>query len=340
MTTAVQPAPAQPAKTSQPQADPYGLDRLDFQLPEFTRISWVNDAARDAWEPRIARIGQAWGEIEWRAVIAGERRCSVTMVAPERLPARAGHFARHGLSTLPVEIQGIVNYSYANTTVKPTLGGPFAYRIVVGTPADVADFQSAWEAGDQEAIGDLLGYPPCCREFFHQLWVEHGLRDTTWAMALGSSKEPPAAGVRSLEVAGPPEANILWRWMGVRAVSHLPCSFSCQATAEIGAKNLEIGREAGHEEEMDWMREILSWPVQWSALHGIAEIKTPVLKVSATTDTTATKYVVRRPGQSYPEEGAKGLHFPYRLPHPPKVRQSTAYREGLANPLKILNSKD
>ncbi len=81
------------------------------------------------------------------------------------------------------------------------------------------------------------------------------------------------------------------------------------------------------------MREILSWPAEWSALHGIAEIKTPVLKVSTRTDATAKKYVVRRQGEKYPAEGARGLGFPYSQPRQPLVTLSPGFRRGLDNPV-------
>jgi SAM-dependent methyltransferase len=76
----------------------------------------------------------------------------------------------------------------------------------------------------------------------------------------------------------------------------------------------DVGVRAGFGDEMAWVGEILSWPVEWSALHGIAEIRLPILKISARTDATGRRYVVRRPGTSYPDEGASGLRFPYRAP--------------------------
>src|SRR5262249_60998040 len=60
-----------------------------------------------------------------------------------------------------------------------------------------------------------------------------------------------------------------------------------------------------------------------------AEIPTPVLKVSARTDATATKYVVRRPGDGYPVEGARGLGFPFQVPGGVLYTQSPAFRRGL-----------
>lgn len=115
---------------------------------------------------------------------------------------------------------------------------------------------------------------------------------------------------RTIVLDRPSSANILWRWMGVRAVPHLPCSFSCPGTVALAARLLQVGCDAGYEEEMDWIEQILRWPVGWSALHGIAEIKTPVVKVSTRTDATAHKYVVRYRGDRYQGEGATGLAFP------------------------------
>ena len=58
-------------------------------------------------------------------------------------------------------------------------------------------------------------------------------------------------------------------------------------------------------------------------------MKTPVLKVSTRTDATPVKYVVRREGDAYPAESARGLMFPYRVPGRRRVTESRAFRRGL-----------
>lgn len=151
--------------------------------------------------------------------------------------------------------------------------------------------------------------------------------DTTWQTAVAGRDVPED--MTEIDVTGPPESNILWRWMGVRTVSHLPCSFNCRATVELGRKIIAVGRENGFDQEMDWLEEIHTWPVQWSALHGIAEIKTPILKVSTRTDATPCKYVVRREGSGYPEEGAQGIHFPYRTPEHARVIETEEFLQGI-----------
>jgi SAM-dependent methyltransferase len=86
---------------------------------------------------------------------------------------------------------------------------------------------------------------------------------------------------------------------------------------------------------MDWLEEILSWPASWSALHGIAEIKTPVLKTSTRTDATGHEFVVRRPGTRVPAEGATGLVFPFKSPERPGTTHTLAFRKGLEAPIAL-----
>ncbi len=318
-----------PASTA---LDLFARDRLGYMLPDFTRISWVGDRARSIWEPRIQRIGNAWSEIEWRSVVSGLRACALTSVPADQLVARSSIWAGHGLSTMPVAMSG-VSPGYASTSVAPRTGEPFEYRVAIGSLADVAALKHAIDAGDDGTMGRLLGFPACCIAFFRKTWVTDACVDTTWAMA-SASAEADGSG-RQIEIASatPLQANILWRWMGVRAVPHLPCSFACRATVEFGQALITLGREIGFQTEMDWIEEILDWPVSWSALHGIAEVKTPILKASTRTDATAHEFVVRRAGRRVPDEAATGLSFPFRPPERQRMTHSVSFLRGLEAPI-------
>ena len=309
------------------RSKPSAPERLPFRLHDFTRLSWTSGRARGVWEPRIERIMKAWLEIEWRAVAAGVRACAVRPMWLPDLVSEAPRWAEAGLATLPLELEGATGSSYSAVSEKLRLDSPFRVRVVIGGIDELVAFKRAWDDADQETIGGMLGYPPCCREFFRDIWVEHGMIDPTWPMAAASPGDEPQA--RTIEIDGPPQANILWRWMGVRAVPHLPCRSDCEATIELADQMLAVGRDGGFEEEVDWLLEILSWPLEWSALHGIAVIKTPVLKVTTMTDATPSSYVVRREGTRFPREGARGLEFPYR-PTRRALSSSRAFERGLA----------
>ena len=143
--------------------------------------------------------------------------------------------------------------------------------------------------------------------------------DTTWRMAHARCLDKAP---RTIEIDGPPQANVLLRWLGVRAVPHLPCRADCDDTIRLADDMLRLGRDAGFAAEAAWMMEVLSWPVEWSALHGIAEIRTPIAKAVTRTDATAQKRVVCRRGRGYPAEGARGVVFPFRGAVAPGVRET------------------
>ena len=277
-------------------------DRLDFAMPDFTRVSWVSSEAQEAWGERVQRLRDVGPEIEWRSVVEGVRSCAL-------LPGGfAGRWAEHGLEARPVDGTG---------------------QLVVGRPDDIAAFLRAWNAGDALGMAGLLGQPACCLEFQHRAWVELGLEDTTWPMALAGGR-PGTAG-NLIEMTGPWQTNVLWRWLGVRPVPHLTCGPNCSPTVTLADQLTEVGRRAGFAEELRWLAEILSWLVEWSSLHGIAEVRTPVLKISTRTDPLARAYVVRRHGDRYPDEGANALRFPYRQQRAPLLTLSHGFRRGLEN---------
>lgn len=303
-------------------------ERLPFVLPEFNRHSWVSELARSVWEPRIARVLRAWAHLEWLSVAAGLRECALMWISPDALPALTSMWKATSLSA--IQLKSADAHFGAKIAASPSTSGMIC--IVVGGLDKVERLREGWAACDHQVVGTLLGYPSCCRAFFHDVWVEQRCLDTTWAMAERTSLPLGNNTVRiELPEGVPPLANILWRWAGVRAVPHLPCRFDCSHSITFGKRLLEIGERAGYGEEVEWIAEILGWPVEWSALHGIAEVKSPVMKISTQTDATAGKWLVQWVGTKYPEEGAVGLRFPYQSPKKPMLTHSPGFQRGLAH---------
>jgi hypothetical protein len=291
-------------------------DLLDFRLPEFTRVSWVSDAARLAWEPRLERIAAAWREVEWQSVRFGMRAAAIVVRSMDAWMADAQRWAAHGVSAIPLERK-------ARSSLV----------LALGQPSDLASVASAWQHSDGSGAA-LLACPPCCWAFRHTVVQERALLDATWATACATSGAPDCIA----EVAGAPATNVFWRALGVQLVPHLPCRFDCQGSHDVATRFREIGARTGYETEMAWAEEVLSWPVEWSALHGIAEIKTPVLKLAVRTDATSQKYLVRWRGDRFPAEAATGNGFAYRAPRG-GLSDSAGYRRGLAQDLVTLKRR-
>jgi hypothetical protein len=100
----------------------------------------------------------------------------------------------------------------------------------------------------------------------------------------------------------------------------------------------ELAAHCGFDEELAWAEEIVSWPLEWSALHGIAEIKTPILKLAVRTDATVGKHVIRWHGLGLPAEAARGIGFAYRPPRN-ALTKSAGYRRGLDQELVALRPR-
>jgi hypothetical protein len=287
-------------------------DRLDFMLHPFLRVCWASDPARDRWSPRLLRIARAWPAIEIAAIGRGSRRCAALRISAEHLAARSPEWAARGLAidVLP------------HATGKPSL-----FTVCVGYQADVQAYGRARAARDSNTMGALLGYPLCCRQRFVDVSRRGPLLDYTWTFVEN--------GPTTLDAASYPAVNPLWRPLGVMLVPHLPCALDCAETERNGLDFLSCARQAGFHEEADWLADILSWPAEWSGLHGIAELKTPILRVATRTDATAAKRVIRAESPRYPAEGAKGVRFPYQASRP-RPTQSVAFLKGLERNRQVI----
>jgi hypothetical protein len=274
------------------------MNRLDTVLPiEWTRDIWNSDTLKKKYQPIFQKISSAFRRIEIESVFEGYRSAAIIKLTPQELIQKQlssnGYIVYFPFDTLAEQ------NNYQSSATRPGPGQPFHLRCLVADSSLPGLFKKYYQSGNTNAIGRLLGYPRCCIEFFEKYWVQEKYLDTTYPMSLAG-------------LDGPRECNILWRWMNIRAISHLPCSFNCAATEEIGKDYIALGRHLKFNEEMNWLEEILEWPVQWSALHGIAEIKTPVVKISTRTDMTSDKVIVNYKGTKYPEDGSSGTSFPYK----------------------------
>jgi len=291
------------------------LIRLNFVLPEWTRIIWTTTVAKTVWEPRINQVSQAFVQIEKQTTLAGIKPSWLTIMSPDSLFKLKSEL--DGTNFTPIVLQKVGRQSfYSSSSLVHQEHQPFDLRVVITKHNLVDVWKQAWKQRDNVRMGELLGFPKCCQSFFQQYWIKEKFIDTTYPMSLTGTD-------------GPKECNILNRWLGVRAVSHLPCSFDCNETYQIGRQNINWARQNGYEKEMDWLEEILDWPIQWSALHGIAEIKTPILKISTRTDATGDLVVVNRQGFSYPDEGASGVSFPYINKATSIVSKNNSFKRGL-----------
>ncbi len=268
----------------------FSMQRLDYRFKDFTRHFWVSAEVKDVWDPRIRKVCDCIGELEWVSVLEGVRACALRIVTPEQLQPFGARLAAHGLVLAPLERMAVGD-CYSSTRTPPREGEPFDFWCAIGRTTDVELLKSAHLSRDGETVGSLLGYPPCCRRFFEEVRIRQNFSDTTWPMAQNTADKRSIT-ANHVEIPHVSTSNILLRWLGIRLVFHLPCSFACGSTVELAARYAEVARSDGFCQEIDWLTEMLRWPVEWSAQYGLAEITTPVGTVYTVTDATAEAYRV------------------------------------------------
>ena len=140
------------------------MKRLDFVLPEWTRIIWNSQTIRNNWDPKIQKVLAAWREIEKQSVVRGHRFSHLLPVEPEKLSDYVSETLGGDLIWLPLaKEKKESNYSISGKPAGP--GDPYTFRMVLTRTDLISQWRQAWQNQDDSKIGELLGYPTCCRDW-------------------------------------------------------------------------------------------------------------------------------------------------------------------------------
>lgn len=158
------------------------------------------------------------------------------------------------------------------------------------------------------------GTAPCCRAASAEIQPGQAAAcdDPVWLFAVRSNHANPAEPSGIITLDAPWNVNPLLAPLGLRAWEAWPCHAKCQAAAESSARLMHRALESPHVEALRWLSDALAWPASWSALHGIVEVKTPVLRYIRNTGQTPRRLQVNWAGAHYPELAGRGLRFPFQ----------------------------
>lgn len=160
-----------------------------------------------------------------------------------------------------LQLSEIVRLNRSGYLIVPIEESSLGIRCIRGYEDDRCDtgiFQDMYVHHDDAGIGRMLGFPSCCTKHFSENWK--------------SGQSDPTRFMGSPELINP-YTNILYRWLGVRPVFHLPCSFNCEATIELGKQIVDL-----YGDLKEHLLHILSLPVTYSLVNGIVEVSNPLFK--------------------------------------------------------------
>lgn len=278
-------------------------------MPPFLRMAWASAAARDRWSEPLVRLVNEIRISEWLSVAAGVRLAAMTVVPKARSSALSAEWANRGLASRilgPADAPAVrvLNGKSSNAAASDEVH-------LVTRNERIEQLASIWHAADLIQVADWLGYPSCCAAFLKTVAIERQELDTTWAMVRDHVVADNASQIAEMDDCA---INPLLSALGLRLAPHRPCCFHCQATGRLASVYGDLRTKVSSQPRQGALEQALAWPVEWSSLHGIVEVKLPILTLCYDGDATATAYKVRLTGGTPPEHAAQGLGFPYQTP--------------------------
>jgi hypothetical protein len=277
-------------------------------MPPFLRMAWASAAARDRWAEPLGRLVNDIRISEWLSVAAGIRQAAMIVAPKAQTPALSAEWANRGLAS---RILGPADAPLVRALNGKSQNGATDDVHLVARNERIEQLASIWRAGDPVELADWLGYPSCCAAFLKTVAVERQELDTTWAMVKGELIADNASRVAEIDDY---TINPLLSALGLRLAPHRPCCFHCEPTLRLASVYGDLRTRISSQPDPGALGQALAWPVEWSSLHGIVEVKLPILTLCYDGDATATAYKVRLISGALPEHAAQGLGFPYQTP--------------------------
>lgn len=264
----------------------------DIDIEPFTKTNWKTAAARDLWKEVLDRAAQAKHYAEWRSVASPKTDRKAAVIHIDNYNREKWLERLSELDLVFREIRYSEPYGGFSHKFYPTdKSDPnrITYSVIAQNN-DIADkFKEAeLEMGGKERheiVGKFLGFPECCRNFFNSEWIDEGHTDPMYEISCNTdSAQVVDDDPEDILVQEPhPYTNIMWRYFGWSFITHMPCSWDCEHSKEIGKARHEIMKEGGYEEASDKMKEWLADPFVWTGYHRLAHIRNQYLIGTSTT---------------------------------------------------------
>jgi hypothetical protein len=270
--------------------DDFGDITLD--IDPYTGWNWTSAQNRDQWSSLLARMKRLRSEAEWRSVMDDDtdRDIAIIHLNHSSMEDWAERLGRHGLHyrtlrhTKPYD-----GFAHSHRHTSPRNPKRVCYAAIAENEdlldaAEEAENDNSLDGHDQ--LGELLGFPSCCRQHFQDIWLERDVNDPIYEAACNTPSVERVSSDAShdhLRLNDPsPWVNVMWRYFGLSFITHLPCSFECEASEHVayhrGRIMEDVDEEAAHA-----LKTWLDQPHSWSGHNGIAHVKSELAIAQTTT---------------------------------------------------------
>lgn len=254
---------------------------IRFDKP-VTKQNWKTAESRDEWADLLSEAAKAKQFAEWWSVLSDktDRKAAIIHVNNLNREEWLKRVGEYGLSYRDIRYTEPYNgFSHKHYPTDKRDPNRVTYAVIAEND-DVADKMEEAELRDGEAekheiVGELLGFPECCRQSFRETFIEQKRIDPMYEVSCQSDCAEAIDGdnqsVYIPEVN--PWTNVLYRYFGYSFITHIPCKWDCEKSAEIGEARGEMMAEHGHREAANKLWEWLRLPMTWTNKTGLAHIR-------------------------------------------------------------------
>jgi len=248
---------------------------------------WIRDLFRDA--------NKLQANAEYESVKRGMREASMYHLNPQDYDRQIDQIMKDGLafqSIRRVKTAGGFSHTHqdgADLGPDTLVYGVLARDLDVAVAIVKASQPDKSGDADNVSIGELLGYPECCRKAFAEFWKT--TYDPVFEIAL-NTPGCKADGNTIIIERGDPRLYVHFRYFGVRIIPWFPCSFNCEASIELAEKWSALMYDIDPE-TTEALLGILPMESKWDLLNSQIVVNHPYFMGRATSYyTEANKIVV------------------------------------------------
>lgn len=270
------------------------------ELDPFARYNWKTVESKESWDEVLDRAAAAKSAAEWRSMLSDDtdRKAAIIHVNNYNREKWLKRVGKYGLEYRDIRYSEPYDgyaHKFHDTDIHDPERNTYA---VIAQNADVADKmeEAELELGGHErhdTVGEMLGFPECCRNHFNDIWVDNydrGLTDPMYEAACNTPSAEIVTDSENIRLTSPKAyTNTMWRYFGWAFITHLPCSFECEESAKIGKQRHEIMKEAGYGDTANKLYTWLDQPFVWDGLHSIANIRNKHVTATAGTSSYWSK---------------------------------------------------
>jgi len=221
-------------------------------------------------------------QTEYESVKRGLRLANRYHLTPFNFDKEIEKVSKDGLVFLP--ISRVKNYSgfihehiYINDIDQNTL-----IYGVIAKDLDVAkDFVDAHNNEvDHKSIGEMLGYPECCRNAFVKFWersfdpIQEIAKETT-------GHKNCVDGVTTIIENADPNLYVHLRYFGIRIIPFFPCSYHCEESKNFAKKWISLMKDIDSK-TTDKLLKLINMPSKWDLYNAQIIVSHPFFMGRAT----------------------------------------------------------